>query len=84
MRVYLRQPPIGTTPTRYVRLTLAPDLFGGWELVRESGEIGGRIQLRREQYLLQDEAQRAFDKARDSQLKRGYEITSAPGGEDGP
>lgn len=84
MRVYLRQPPIGTAPLRYVRLTLAPDLFGGWELVRESGEIGGRIQLRREQYLLQEEAQRAFDKARDSQLKRGYEITPAPGGDDGP
>ncbi|MDG2525464.1 WGR domain-containing protein [Stenotrophomonas sp. HITSZ_GD] len=84
MRVYLRQPLIGATPTRYVRLTLTPDLFGGWELVRESGEIGGRIQLRREQYLLQEEAQRAFDKARDSQLKRGYEITSAPSGDDGP
>ena len=84
MRVYLQQPGLGQEPTRYVQLNLAPDLFGGWELLRETGEVGGRSQLRREQYLLQDEAQRAFDKARDSQLKRGYQLTPAPGTEDAP
>ncbi|HVJ39473.1 MAG TPA: WGR domain-containing protein [Stenotrophomonas sp.] len=82
MRVYLQQPGLGQEPTRYVQLTLAPDLFGGWELLRETGEVGGRSQLRREQYLQPDEAQRAFDKARDSQLKRGYQITPAPGSDD--
>ncbi|HBK47388.1 MAG TPA: hypothetical protein DDZ67_13330 [Xanthomonadaceae bacterium] len=74
MRVLLQQLPGGGEPPRYVALTLQPDLFGGWELLRESGQIGGRSQLRREQFLLQDEANRAFEKARDAQLKRGYQI----------
>jgi predicted DNA-binding WGR domain protein len=79
MRVYLQQPACGQEPARYLQLTLVSDLFGGWELLRETGEVGGRVQLRRELYLLQEEAQRAFDKARDSQLKRGYQLMTAPG-----
>ncbi|GHH48002.1 MULTISPECIES: WGR domain-containing protein [Gammaproteobacteria] len=74
MRVFLQQLPVGEDSPRYVQLTLQPDLFGGWELLRESGQIGGRAQLRREQFLLQDEAHRAFEKARDAQLKRGFQV----------
>jgi len=73
MRVLLQQhPSAGQTP-RYLQLTLQPDLFGGWELLRESGQIGGRAQLRREQYLAQAEATMAFEKARDAHLKRGFQ-----------
>jgi len=82
MRAYLQQPPLGPAPIRFVQLTLQPDLFGGWELLRETGDVGGRTQLRREQYLQQDEAERAFDKARDSHLKRGYALMPAPGSDD--
>ncbi|CAD0318221.1 WGR domain-containing protein [Xanthomonas hortorum] len=82
MRIHLQHDPGGNAPLRYVQLTLQPDLFGGWELLRESGEIGGRSQLRRDQYLLQDEADRAFDKARDTQLKRGFQLIT--GGADAP
>jgi predicted DNA-binding WGR domain protein len=64
-----------------VQLTLQPDLFGGWELLRESGQAGGRTQLRREQYLLQEEAMTAFEKARDASIKRGYKIMFARGTE---
>ncbi len=72
MRIFLQQsPPPGEAP-RYLQLTLQPDLFGGWELLRESGQVGGRTQLRRDQYLLQAEATAAFEKARDTQLKRGF------------
>ncbi|KRG70166.1 WGR domain-containing protein [Pseudoxanthomonas dokdonensis] len=74
MRVLLQQHPQAGEAPRYVQLTLQPDLFGGWELLRESGVIGGRSQLRREQYLLQAEAISAFEKARDSQLKRGFQV----------
>ncbi|MCD7100032.1 WGR domain-containing protein [Stenotrophomonas sp. MMGLT7] len=74
MRILLQQPPVGSDPPRYVQLSLQPDLFGGWELLRETGHTGGRAQLRREQYLLQDEAVRAFEKARDTQLKRGFQV----------
>jgi len=77
MRILLQQDPGGNAPLRYVQLTLQPDLFGGWELLRETGQIGGRTQLRREQYLRQDEADRAFDKARDTQLKRGFQLINS-------
>lgn len=79
MRVFLQQRPDAGEAPRYVQLTLQPDLFGGWELLRESGQIGGRASLKREQYLLQDEANAAFEKARDSHLKRGFQLMFARG-----
>ncbi|MFT3755193.1 MAG: WGR domain-containing protein [Pseudoxanthomonas sp.] len=81
MRIFLQQPPATGESPRYVQLTLQPDLFGGWELLRESGQVGGRAQLRRDQYLLQDEATAAFEKARDLQLKRGFHTTFVQGAE---
>ncbi len=74
MRVFLQQHPAAGESPRYLQLTLQPDLFGGWELLRESGQIGGRGQLRREQYLAQTEATAAFEKARDTHLKRGFQV----------
>lgn len=79
MRVFLQQRPDAGEAPRYVQLTLQPDLFGGWELLRETGQIGGRATLKREQYLLQDEANAAFEKARDSHLKRGFQLMFARG-----
>ncbi|WP_303636419.1 MULTISPECIES: WGR domain-containing protein [Stenotrophomonas] len=76
MHVHLQQPAIGTEVPRFLRLTLLPDLFGGWELLRESGRVGARSQLRREVYLHADEARHAFDKARDAELHRGFQILS--------
>jgi predicted DNA-binding WGR domain protein len=81
MRLFLQQRPAAGESPRYVQLTLQPDLFGGWELLRESGQIGGRAQLKREQYLLQDEATAAFEKARDSHVKRGFQVTFVRGAE---
>ena len=79
MRVFLQQRPDAGEAPRYVQLTLQPDLFGGWELLRETGQIGGRATLKRAQYLLQDEANAAFEKARDSHLKRGFQLMFARG-----
>lgn len=79
MRVFLQQRPDAGEAPRYVQLTLQPDLFGGWELLRETGQIGGRATLKREQYLLQDEANAAFERARDSHLKRGFQLMFARG-----
>ncbi|WP_312237604.1 WGR domain-containing protein [Stenotrophomonas sp.] len=79
MRVFLQQHPSATEPARYLQLTLQPDLFGGWELLRESGLVGGRAQLRRELFLQAEPAHRAFEKARDAQLQRGYQITYTSG-----
>jgi predicted DNA-binding WGR domain protein len=79
MRVFLQQRPAGDEPPRFVQLMLQPDLLGGWTLVRESGLVGGRSQLRREQYLDQAGAVAAFEQARDLQLKKGFQLTYSEG-----
>ena len=81
MRVFLQQRPSAGESPRYVQLTLQPDLFGGWELLRETGQLGGRSQLKREQYLLQDEATAAFEKAREGHVKRGFQQMFVQGAE---
>ena len=47
--------------------------------VRESGQAGGRVQLRRELFLQHAEAQQAFEKARDAQIKRGFQVMFTSG-----
>ena len=44
MRLFLQQRPDGHESPRFVQLTLQPDLLGGWTLLRESGQVGGRSQ----------------------------------------
>ena len=79
MRILLQQRPAAGEPPRYLQLTLQPDLFGGWELLRESGQTGSRSTLRREQYLDQSSALIALEKARDAQLKKGFQLMFAQG-----
>ncbi len=79
MRLFLQQRPLAGESPKYVQLTLEQDLLGGWLLLRESGQLGGRPQLRREQYLERDSAITAFEKARDAQLKRGFQIMFSQG-----
>ena len=77
----LQQRPDGHEPPRFVQLMLEPDLLGGWALVRETGQIGGRSTLRREQYLDQASAMAAFEHARDLQLKKGFQLMFVQGAE---
>src|SRR5690606_37348268 len=56
MRLLLQQRPGGPEAPRFVQLMLERDLLGAWTLVRESGKVGGRSTVRREQYLDQGEA----------------------------
>jgi predicted DNA-binding WGR domain protein len=81
MRLLLQQRPDGREAPRFVQLMLEPDLLGGWALVRESGQIGGRSQLKREQYLDQTSAQTALEYARDTQLKKGFQLMFVQGAE---
>ena len=81
MRMLLQQHPDGREAPRFVQLMLELDLLGGWALVRETGQIGGRSQLKREQYLDQASAQAAFEHARDAQLKKGFHLMFAQGAE---
>lgn len=81
MRLLLQQHPDGREAPRFVQLMLEGDLLGGWTLVRESGQIGGRSTLRRDQYLDQATALAALEHARDMQLKKGFQLMFAQGAE---
>jgi predicted DNA-binding WGR domain protein len=79
MRLLLQQRPDGREAPRFVQLMLEADLLGGWALVRESGQIGGRSQLKREQFLDQASAMAALEHARDQQIKRGFQLMFVQG-----
>ncbi|MEN1925738.1 WGR domain-containing protein [Luteimonas sp. MJ293] len=79
MRLLLQQRPEGTESPRFVQLMLQPDLLGAWTLVRETGQVGGRSTVRRQQFFDQAEAVAALEQARDQQLKRGYQLMFARG-----
>jgi hypothetical protein len=74
MRLLLQQHPQAGESPKYVQLSLQQDLLGGWLLLRESGQTGGKATLKKEQYLAQDEALAAFERARDAQLKGVYQV----------
>ncbi len=79
MRIYMQTNAESGESPRYVQLTLEQDLLGGWTLYRESGRQGGRATLRRELFLDDGDAIAAFEKARDSQIKRGFRVVFAQG-----
>lgn len=82
MRLYLQTAPGNTDQApRYVQITLEQDLLGGWTLYRESGVQGGRASLKREQFLEREGAIAAFEKARDAQIKRGFQVMFTQGQE---
>lgn len=79
MRLLLQQHPDGRESPRFVQLQLDADLLGGWTLLRETGRIGGRSSLRREQFPDHDSALAALQHARDLQLKKGFQLVFAQG-----
>ena len=79
MRVLMQQPPQGQESPRYVSISLQQDLLGGWTLPRESGLIGGKSQLKREQYLETESAIEAFEKARAAHTKKGFQVVFVQG-----
>ena len=81
MRLFLQQHPDGREAPRFVQLQLEADLIGGWTLTRESGQVGGRSTLKREQYLDHTSALAALERARDQTLKKGFQLMFAQGSE---
>ena len=79
MRVLMQQPPQGQESPRYVSISLQQDLLGGWTLLRESGLIGGKSQLKRVQYLETESAIEAFEKARAAHTKKGFQVVFVQG-----
>ena len=79
MRVLMQQPPHGQEQPRFVSIGLQQDLLGGWVLLRESGLIGGKSQLKREQFLDTEAAIEAFEKARAAHSKKGFQVVFVQG-----
>lgn len=79
MRLLLQQRPDGREAPRFVQIQLQPDLLGGWELLRETGQTGGRSTLRRSLFPDQATALLALEKERDAQLKKGFQLMFAQG-----
>ncbi len=79
MRLYLQTPPEPGVNPHYYQLVLEQDLFGDWILLREWGPQGQRGSGRREVFLDRDQALAAFERARDAQVKRGYQVMFAKG-----
>ncbi|HNV08588.1 MAG: WGR domain-containing protein [Dokdonella sp.] len=79
MRIYMQTRSDDSAPLRFYQLSLQQDLLGGWTLYREWGNQGARSSMKREVYLDRDSAVSAFEKARDSQVKRGFRVVFSQG-----
>lgn len=79
MRVLMQQPPHPQEQPRFVSISLQQDLLGGWTLLKESGFIGGKSQLKREQFLDTEPAIEAFEKARAAHFKKGFQVVFVQG-----
>ena len=74
MRIYMQIPPEGNKAPRYYHLHLQEDLIDGWTLIREWGYQGTAGRLRKEHYPDRETAEAALVKARDEQIRRGYQV----------
>lgn len=79
MHIYLQDQPRHGEHPKYCQLLLEEDLFGGWCLVRESGQRGTRPVLKRTQFLAYEPARQALETLLQAQLKRGFRILKGPG-----
>ncbi|TAH41245.1 MAG: WGR domain-containing protein [Elusimicrobia bacterium] len=79
MRIYMQTRSEDSGPLRFYQLSLQQDLLGGWTLYREWGNQGARSSMKREIYLDRDSAISAFEKARDSQVRRGFRVVFSQG-----
>ena len=74
MRIYMQRPPAGAEAPRFFQITLQQDLFGGWLLVREWGQLGARPSTKRSVFLDQEQAEAALEQLRAQQAERGFQV----------
>jgi predicted DNA-binding WGR domain protein len=79
MRLLLQQKPMSGEAPKYVQLILQQDLLGGWSLLREWGQTGGRASMKREFYEERDRAENAMIGMRDQQLRKGFQVMFCQG-----
>lgn len=82
MHVFMQSRPVDGESPRHYTLRLEQDLLGSWVLHREWGSPGGRSGGRREIFAEHDSALAAFERIRDQQLKRGFNVMFARGDSD--
>ncbi len=69
---YLERHDATRNMARYYSLSIQPNLFGGWSLVREWGRIGSSGRIRIDLHDSEDEALAAYGKMREAKVRRGY------------
>jgi predicted DNA-binding WGR domain protein len=74
MRLYMQIPPAGDKAPRYYHLHLQEDLLEGWTLIREWGYQGAAGRVKKEHFQNREDAESALLRARDEQIKRGYQV----------
>ena len=74
MRIYLQTPPSSDSAPRFYHLFLQEDLLEGWTLIKESGHQGSAGRLSKLHFDDREQALSAMLKARDDQIKRGYQV----------
>jgi len=74
MRLYMQIPPEGDKAPRYYHLHLQEDLLEGWTLIREWGYQGAAGRVKKEHFQNREDAESALLRARDEQIKRGYQV----------
>lgn len=79
MRIFMQTQPGAQESPRYYHLILQQDLLGGWTLIREWGQQGGRASLKREVFLERDAAEQAMTTYRDQQVRKGFHVMFAQG-----
>lgn len=70
--VYLTRIDPGQNMARFYSMSLQPNLFGEWSLVREWGRIGRGGQVKATPYPARTEAEDALEKLRTAKVRKGY------------
>ncbi len=79
MRIYMQAPSQDERAARYCQLLLQPDLFEGWNLVRETGSQGGRGRVKRLHFAVLEEAMSVLARERERQTQRGLRVVYTEG-----
>jgi predicted DNA-binding WGR domain protein len=79
MRIFMQTKAAANEAPRYYHLILQQDLLGGWSLLREWGQTGGRASMKREFFEQRDRAENAMMDMRDQQLRKGFQVMFCQG-----
>jgi predicted DNA-binding WGR domain protein len=63
---------------RFYALRVAPDLLGGWALLREWGRVGSPGRVRADAFATEDAATAALEQLAQRKRGRGYADSAAP------